>query len=157
MMSKLSFKDYVLVALQGLLFIFYIIDIEILPIKLSKTISLLGFLTAIVGVITLAIALLQLNNNLSPFPTPKTGSQLITVGLYKYIRHPIYTGILFLFYGYAFYNESVYKFLLASLLFVLFQVKTSYEEKKLIQKFSLYKNYKLKTGKFLPKILVKKS
>lgn len=154
-MKNLSYKDYLLVALQGVLFVMYIIDLEILHIKLPSIITITGLLIAIAGVFILLLAILQLSNNLSPFPTPKNGSSLIKNGLYHHIRHPIYTGILLIFYGYGVYYESVYKIVITSLLLILFYVKSIYEESKLRQKFPNYSTYALKTGRFLPKFLVK--
>ena len=49
------------------------------------------------GLSLMALAALQLNRNLSPFPSPKKKSRLITSGAYKYVRHPIYTGFSFRF------------------------------------------------------------
>ncbi|GAK76477.1 hypothetical protein JCM19296_2074 [Nonlabens ulvanivorans] len=156
-MKNLSYKDYLLVVLQGVLFVMYIIDLEILHIKLLSIITIIGLLIAIAGILIFLLAILQLSKNLSPFPTPRSDSSLIKNGLYRYVRHPIYTGILMTFYGYAFYSDSIYKILIASLLLILFYVKSRYEESKLKEKFPSYSTYALITGRFLPKLLVKNS
>lgn len=154
-MKNLSYKDYLLVGLQALLFIVYIVNLKIIDIKLSSVITTTGLLIAIIGIFIFLIAILQLSNNLSPFPTPKNDSSLIKNGLYKYMRHPIYTGILLMFYGYGVYQESLYKILITSVLLILFSVKSRYEESKLKQKFPSYSTYTLKTGRFLPKVSTK--
>jgi protein-S-isoprenylcysteine O-methyltransferase Ste14 len=66
------------------------------------------------------------------------------------MRHPIYSGIIFLFSGYSVYQNSVYKLLISLLLVILFYLKSNYEEQRLAQKFPDYKQYRSKTGRFFP-------
>ena len=120
--------------------------------KLGLTIQKMGLTIAVFGGIIITLALLQLNKNLSPFPTPKESSSLLQSGLYKFIRHPIYTGIILLFSGYSVYQNSVYKLLVSVVLVILFYLKSIYEEERLEQTFPNYKNYKTKTGRFLPRM-----
>jgi protein-S-isoprenylcysteine O-methyltransferase Ste14 len=119
-------------------------------IKAYKIIGLTGLVTLIIGVLTVAIALLQLNINLSPFPSPKSNSSLIKTGLYKFIRHPIYTGIILTTFGYGLYTDSFYKILISIGLYILFYFKSEYEEERLTKKFTDYKIYKKSTGRFFP-------
>ena len=123
--------------------------------KLGLTIQKIGLLIAVFGGIIIILALLQLNKNLTPFPTPKNNTILLQNGLYKYMRHPIYTGIIFLFTGYSMYQNSFYKLGISLLLVILFYFKSNYEEQRLEQKFPDYKLYKNKIGKFFPWIRFK--
>jgi protein-S-isoprenylcysteine O-methyltransferase Ste14 len=118
--------------------------------KLSLTIQKIGLALTVFGGIIIILALLQLNKNLSPFPTPKDSASLLQNGLYKYMRHPIYTGIILLFLGYSVYQNSFYKLGISLLLVILFYFKSNYEELRLEQTFPDYKNYKTKTGRFFP-------
>jgi protein-S-isoprenylcysteine O-methyltransferase Ste14 len=118
--------------------------------KLGLTIQKMGLTIAVFGGIIITLALLQLNKNLSPFPTPKECSSLLQNGLYKYSRHPIYSGIILLFLGYSLYQNSGYKLLISLLLVILFYFKSNYEEQRLEQKFPDYKHYRSKTGRFFP-------
>lgn len=149
---KLQTADITFVLIQFVLFLLFILEIPQLQFTLPNFISIIGIIVAVVGFIIILIALLQLNKNLSPFPSPKSGSQLIQNGLYKYIRHPIYTGIILLFLGYSFYVTSGYKLLITLLLLVLFIFKSRYEEERLALTFKSYSKYKKTTGRFLPKI-----
>jgi len=117
-----------------------------LGLAIQKT----GLLSAIFGATIIILALLQLNKNLSPFPTPKKNTALLQNGLFKYIRHPIYTGIILFFTGYSVYQNSFYKLAISMLILVLFYFKSNYEEQRLEQNFPDYKLYKSKTGKFFP-------
>lgn len=149
---KLQTADITFVLIQFILFFLFIFDVSQLQFKIPHIVTLVGMSIAILGSIIIGIALLQLNKNLSPFPSPKSGSQLIQNGLYKYIRHPIYTGILFLFSGYSLYTSSGYKVLITLLLYILFVFKSRYEEQRLTHTFKNYPRYKKRTGRFLPKI-----
>ena len=116
-----------------------------------NSLTALGAITTILGGILLAMAIIQLNTNLSPYPSPKSSASLVKTGLYKFIRHPIYTGIILLLSGYAFYDSSGFKLLVASLLTILFYFKSQYEEKKLSSHYNDYLEYKKTTGRFFPK------
>jgi len=149
---KKNYKDYWFVAIQFVLFFCFIFEMD-WSMNLGLTVQKLGLIIAVFGGIIITLALLQLNKNLSPFPTPKESSSLLQNGLYKYSRHPIYTGIIILFLGYSLYQNSVYKLLISLLLVILFYFKSNYEEQRLEQKFPDYKNYKTKTGRFFPLFL----
>jgi len=149
---KLHYIDYILVSLQAALLILFVLDVSMLELVSPAYLKGIALVIAILGFVLLIIALLQLNRNLSPFPTPKKNSQLIQNGIYKYIRHPIYTGILLGCFGYSLYVDSSYKILISVLLLLLFIIKSRYEEKKLKQKFKTYSAYMKKTGRFFPKL-----
>lgn len=151
---RINFKDILFVSIQFLLFFLYILDIKC-TFNFFSWINHLGLIASIIGFAIILLALLQLNKNLSPFPTPKNNSVLIQNGLYKYVRHPIYSGIILLFLGFGFYNDSLFKLLISLLLTVLFYFKTNYEEKRLLQKFPNYAQYKMKVGRFFMKFCVK--
>lgn len=147
---RLKYSDFAFVIIQAILFISYFLDVELHSLQPSFFNLFLGLLFTAIGLVVTLMAILQLSTNLSPFPTPKTNSELIQHGLYKYIRHPIYTGILFLGFGIALYLNSTFKLLLTSLLWILFYFKSVYEEKQLQKKFSQYKDYKKTAGRFFP-------
>jgi protein-S-isoprenylcysteine O-methyltransferase Ste14 len=147
---KINSKDFYLVGIQLVLFVLYIVPVE-WSLEVFSWFKTVGWIVAIVGFLVIVLALLQLNSNLSPFPTPKDTAVLIQNGLYAWVRHPIYTGILLLFFGYGIYQASLYKLLITFLLWLLFYFKTQYEEVQLQRKFPEYTCYKRKTGRFLPK------
>jgi protein-S-isoprenylcysteine O-methyltransferase Ste14 len=148
---KIRSRDIVLVGLQLCLFILYFTDFAVLRVSDLGIVSVAGLIIAAAGAIIMVVSLLQLNKNLSPFPTPREGSKLIKNGLYQYMRHPIYTGILFTAFGIAIHLGSVYKIIIGVLLFLLFDVKVRYEEQLLRQKYKEYDAYMKSTGRFLPR------
>tara|TARA_R110002124_G_scaffold186028_1_gene353539 strand:+ start:359 stop:817 length:459 start_codon:yes stop_codon:yes gene_type:complete len=144
--------DYIFVGLQIGLFMGYLLLPEYTWANVSVTVQYLFAFITIVGLLVLVIAILQLNTKLSPFPTPLNNSVLITNGLYHYVRHPIYTGIIVSMFGFSVYNSDYTKLLLTGTIVVLFYYKSEYEEKQLIKKFPTYPLYRNSTGRFLPKI-----
>ncbi len=149
---KINTKDISYVSIQILLFIAYVFDVKILPFKTFKWISMLGIVLCVLGVAISVISVLQLNKNLSPFPVPKPNSKLIINGVYRYVRHPIYSGIILMTFGYGLYSSSTYKIGISVLLCALFSLKSSYEEQQLMYKFPEYQDYKAITGRFFPKL-----
>lgn len=148
---KINSKDIVLVSIQLVLFIVYTIPVG-WSLEFFLWFKIFGWVMAFFGFIVLALALLQLNKNLSPFPTPKNSAVLIQNGLYAWVRHPIYSGILLLFFGYGIYQDSLFKIVITIILWVLFYFKTQYEELQLQLKFPKYVVYKKNTGRFFPTI-----
>ncbi len=150
MMNRQKLNDYFFTGTQFLLFIAYLFYIQIGTITIPFWLSYLGIILAISGVILSALALIQIRKSLSPFPSPLPEAKLITHGVFKSIRHPIYSGIILAGIGYALYSSSLYRLLITILLYVLFYFKSSYEEKLLMQKFPEYQEYQKNTGRFWP-------
>jgi len=88
-------NDLLYVGIQTILFVLFAIDSN--NYQMSFSFPGIGLILSIIGILIIGVSILQLNKNLSPFPTPKVGSHLITSGLYSIVRHPIYLGILVLF------------------------------------------------------------
>lgn len=150
-MKKTS-KDYIYVGIQFILFAVYVIPVQAITFASATFVNVLGIILVVIGVLMGLLSVIQLNKNLSPFPTPINGGELIETGLYKYIRHPIYTSIVSTLVGYGLYSGSAYKILITITLLILFFYKSQYEEKKLSLVFKDYPEYMKKTGRFLPKI-----
>ncbi len=149
---KIPSKDIIFVALQFLLFIAFTFDVAFMTILFPVVLFWFGVIIFILGALIIIVAVLQLNIHLSPFPSPLPDSKLIQTGVYKFIRHPIYSGLILGFCGYAIISDSGYKLLITFLLFLLFYFKTVYEERLLAEKFSEYSEYKKRSGRFFPKV-----
>ena len=145
-------KDIFFVGIQLILFVVYLFRISKIDFVAPNWLQLIGLFLSVVGIIISIAALITLNKNLSPYPTPKEGAELIQAGIYKFIRHPIYTGILFFTFGFSMYSENALRLIIFFSLLILFRFKAAYEEKLLQDKYSNYTDYKKTTGMFLPKI-----
>lgn len=146
-MRKTS-KDYIFVSLQGILFIAFLGNIDFFNWQIPYWIQIASLLPALIGMVIIIKAILQLNKNLSPFPTPIQNGQLIKNGLYKYVRHPIYSGILMTCFSLSIYTESEYRFLITLLLYILFYFKSNYEEERLSNIYPEYPEYRKTRARF---------
>lgn len=72
-------------------------------------------------------------------------------GIYKYVRHPIYLGILFSMFVYAVYTLAPLRVLITLLMGVVLYFKSNVEEKELLRRFDYYRTYRQRTGRFFPK------
>ncbi len=148
MINKIKRKDILLVTIQFILLTIFYIPFISDVYQTPPIIKNVGVIVSILGFLIIVIAVLQLNKNLTPFPTPKEDGVLINTGLYKYIRHPIYSGIFLAAIGIAFYTGSYWQFVISFILLILFYYKSKYEESLLIEKYQEYENYIKVTRRF---------
>jgi protein-S-isoprenylcysteine O-methyltransferase Ste14 len=88
--------------------------------------------------------------------TPTSGTRkehkLVTHGIYRWIRHPLYTIGSALFISFGMMADSWFVAALGILTFILMAIRTPKEEANLIAKFGdEYREYMKRTGRFLPK------
>lgn len=145
-------KDFFYVAIQFILFAAFVFPIADYRFIVPEFLWFSALFICISGLIICLIAVLQLNTNLSPFPSPKTKSSLISNGLYGIVRHPIYSGIILAALGYGVFSGSVWRIGIGCALWLLFIFKSKFEEQLLAEKFPEYHNYKKKTWRLFPGI-----
>jgi protein-S-isoprenylcysteine O-methyltransferase Ste14 len=94
-------------------------------------------------------AALYLGRALTPIPQPN-GAGLRARGVYRWVRHPMYSSVLVLCVGVAAARGSVVVWAFVAALAVLFEGKTRLEERFLIAAYDGYASYASGTGKFVP-------
>lgn len=90
------------------------------------------------------------SKNFSAFPEPKKGAKLAQNGIYKYIRHPMYSGIALVAISLFLSNPQFLSFTILALLCYVLDMKASTEEDFLTKLHQEYKEYVSKTKKFIP-------
>jgi protein-S-isoprenylcysteine O-methyltransferase Ste14 len=81
-------------------------------------------------------------------------TQLVTSGVYKYIRHPLYSSLLLLTWGMFFKLPSIAGGTLTAFAILFLIATAKADEAECIQFFGAeYQNYMLKSKMFLPYIL----
>jgi protein-S-isoprenylcysteine O-methyltransferase Ste14 len=105
----------------------------------------------VLGIFVALFAAMGLGGSLTPNPYPKYGAQLITSGAYKYVRHPIYSGLLLITAGAVLGAGNFLRLLLGLVIVVFFIVKASWEEKYLTQAYGGYEDYRSTTPMFFPR------
>ncbi len=83
-------------------------------------------------------------------PEPDTTTTLITSGPYAFIRHPLYTSLILLTFGLFVNYPVISHFLAFALLFIILNIKITYEEKLLLKNFPNYTKYQAVTHKLFP-------
>jgi len=117
----------------------------------SETIGETGFLLAVVGVAFAIWARWHLGENWSGTVTLKEGHELIRSGPYRYIRHPIYTGMLIAFAGTVLALGELRGLLAFLIALACFYLKARKEERFLAQEFGeSFTEHARRTGMFLP-------
>jgi protein-S-isoprenylcysteine O-methyltransferase Ste14 len=91
-----------------------------------------------------------LGRNLTPFPKPIEGGELVTHGPYRLVRHPIYAGLIFGTLGWALFRGSLVGLALAVLLFLFFDLKSRREEQWLAAAYPDYAAYQKRVKKLAP-------
>ena len=152
-MNKFQLKNFLKVAYEIILVFlqFFIIGLhffqwEFIPqkqiIQVTTLSYLVGFLIIITALIMLLAAIKDLGRNLSPFPRPINNSNLVTTGIYRFTRHPMYYSLIFISFGVFITKLSIYYLFLSISLCLIIKFKIALEEKYLNNKFKNYLLYK---------------
>ena len=138
--------EIILVFLQFFIISLHFFQWEFIPqkqiIQVSTLSYLMGFLIIIIAFIILLIAIKDLGRNLSPFPRPIKNSNLVTTGIYRFTRHPMYYSLIFISFGGFITKLSIYYLFLSICLFLIIKFKIALEEQYLNKKFNNYLLYK---------------
>lgn len=131
-----------LVAAQAVL----IIGIFLTPIGTDWSLSpaAAAFTTALtwLGLGLVVWAVLVFGRGLTPSPMPSRKAQLRTRGPYRWIRHPMYTGVIVLMAGSALGRRNWIAAALWVALIVFFLTKIRWEERRLIETYPGYGAYR---------------
>jgi protein-S-isoprenylcysteine O-methyltransferase Ste14 len=104
------------------------------------------------GLSVVVIAAFGLGRSLTPTPVPKKEGQLSTDGLFTFVRHPIYSGVMLAVIGMVLRSPSPAKIAVGLLLIVFFNVKARWEEQRLRNAYPGYSVYCERTPRFIPSL-----
>jgi len=111
-----------------------------------------GYLLMAAGTVVILIAGLRLGPSLTPTPVPTDNGRLTTTGLYRFSRHPIYSGVLLIVAGIVIRSGSILIAAVGALAVGFFTVKARWEEDRLRERYPEYDAYVAVTGRFLPRV-----
>ena len=138
--------ELIVVFLQFFIIFLHFFQLELIPnkqiIQINNISYFLGILIIIIASIFILIAIKDLGRNLSPFPKPKANSNLVTTGIYRFMRHPMYYSLIIISFGVFLTKLSIYHLCLTITLALLIKFKIILEEKYLKNKFKNYFLYK---------------
>lgn len=127
--------------------------ISVLNFNVKTTLIVVGALCIILGCSINVLGRFHLGRNWANHIKIYEEHVLVTKGVYKFVRHPLYASIMLMFYGACLVYRNFLSFILVTFIFLPFMYyRAKQEEKLLLQNFKVYKNYQKNTGMFFPKI-----
>ena len=138
--------EIILVFLQFFIISLHFFKWEFIPekqiIQVTPFSYFVGFLIIIIAFIILLVAIKDLGRNLSPFPRPINNSKLVTKGIYRFTRHPMYYSLILISFGVFITKLSIYYLFLSTSLGLIIKFKIALEEQYLKNNFKNYLLYK---------------
>lgn len=115
--------------------------------------NFLGLFLVVAGTFVNIMGRFNLGKNWANHIKIYSDHKLVTAGMYKIVRHPLYGSLIWAFYGAGFVYLNYGAILLNTFVFIPFMYYRAKQEEKLLEKeFPGYNEYRLHTGMFFPKI-----
>ena len=129
----------------------FIFGIFLLATTSFSKINLFSGLFALIGCTIVLWATISMRKSvIKVFPDVDKQAKLIENGPYQWIRHSMYSGVLFAFIGLLLTQTTLIRFLAYILLTVDLILKLNFEESLLEKHFKNYRFYKKKTFRLVP-------
>lgn len=141
-------KASALVALQFLFLLLLVVNPFDVLFEVERIISLTLYLFA---TLILASAAIALGSALTASPIPKDDAELVTRGIYKRVRHPMYSALLLIGLGLLLSTFNLFSLIVYLALISLLLEKSKYEDALLAARHRDALRYQASTGRFLPK------
>jgi protein-S-isoprenylcysteine O-methyltransferase Ste14 len=124
------------------------------PVVLNPVILCVGLAMIYIGIVIRIIAIVSLGEFFTVDVTIRENHKLKKDGIYKYLRHPSYSGSLISFIGLGLtMNNWISLFLISLSIIIAFIFRINIEEKVLIEQFgSEYSDYQKVTKRIIPYI-----
>ena len=114
-------------------------------------VTVLGVVLMVLGGILAVLGVRSLGRGLTALPHPRDGSELVSTGVYRLVRHPIYGGLVIGALGYGLAMHAMVTAVVGSIaLLAFFRLKSAREEVWLEQRYAGYPAYRAATRRILP-------
>ena len=141
-----SKKEFLLVISQFIIIALHFIKFNLFNQKLIQgeflTINYVSNFLITLALIFIVFSAKDLGKSLSPMPRPKENSKLITSGIYRFFRHPMYYSLIIISFSLFIKSPTIYNLILSILLTFIISKKIRVEEEYLIRRFKTYTLYK---------------
>jgi protein-S-isoprenylcysteine O-methyltransferase Ste14 len=151
-------KKDVVFQVSGLLLLIAILVASVEPLYTPGSLVLspmivIGTTMFVIGLIITVRAQMTISTNYSWTLEIRDGHTLVESGLYKYVRHPIYTGTIIRLISIPVFTSSLPGFILSLLSIPVLNYRIGLEEGMLIEEFGEeYERYKERTWRLFPYI-----
>lgn len=153
MTNRLKGNLFVLGQFVLLGFLIFYPNNPINPGVFSYALSFISLTSLFLGFLILGFSALALGKSLTAHPIPGKNAELVTSGLYRFVRHPIYLALILIGLSLSisggFFPHAI--FYAALVLLLIF--KARFEERLLSARFLDYADYASKTGRFFPRLI----
>jgi protein-S-isoprenylcysteine O-methyltransferase Ste14 len=109
-----------------------------------------GLVLCAAGLVLMSAAFAAIRGVVQIAPEPRADGHLVTGGIYRRLRHPIYTAILMLAVGLFLRKPTLPVAIGASVVIVFLIVKARFEERLLLIRYPGYAEYKTRTCGVVP-------
>ena len=139
-------KEFLVVISQFIIIALHLIKFNLLNQKLIQgeflTLNYISNFLITLSLIIIVFSVKELWKSLSPMPRPKENSKLITSGIYRLFRHPMYYSLIIISFSFFIKSLTIYNLILSILLTFIISNKIKIEEENLIKRFHNYTLYK---------------
>jgi protein-S-isoprenylcysteine O-methyltransferase Ste14 len=104
----------------------------------------------IAGGCLLFASVFKLGTSLTALPYPKANAAFVQTGPYGLVRHPIYSAVIVLAFGWALAVQGWLTVAYATILMVFLDIKAAREEKWLAGTYAGYSGYQRRVRKLIP-------
>ena len=111
-----------------------------------------GIVVAAGGAGIAALGSTELGRGLTAVPLPNEHAELRTGGLFRLVRHPIYSGVLMAATGRTLMLGNRWAVVALAALMALLHGKSRFEERHLATRFPGYAEYAARTPRFIPAV-----
>ena len=141
-----TLKEFLVVISQFIIIALHLIKFNLLNQKLIQgeflTLNYISNFLITLSLIIIVFSVKELWKSLSPLPRPKENSKLITSGIYRLFRHPMYYSLIIISFSFFIKSLTIYNLILSILLTFIISNKIKIEEEYLIKRFHNYTLYK---------------
>lgn len=122
-----------------------------LPVaRLSLTMQIFAAVLIGLGSLGSLLVLTRLGKSFSIMPEAR---KLVTVGPYRWVRHPLYTVEIITIIGTAMQFQAPWSWMIAIAVMVLLWIRSHFEEQVLGATYPEYRQYRARTKRFIPGII----
>ena len=123
--------------------VFFVVPGQLLFV--SRTALRAGTVVCAVALVLLLVSLVTLRHVIQVAPAPKEGGHLVAAGVYRVLRHPIYTAMTLLMIGLWLRRPTLAVAAVALVVIAFLVVKSRYEETLLLAAYPGYAEYRVRT------------
>ncbi len=116
--------------------------------------QIIGGILGLGGLLMGVLSFQALGRNFRVFAAPRRSGTLVKTGVYVWVRHPMYTGVVMGVLGYAIVWDAMRSLILVLGCAIFYVIKGVKEERLLREKYPDYDEYSRHTWRFIPYVVL---